>query len=93
MTLEPQPEPERRYNARLLLVAGVLTVGAIALFTMVFPLTGLVVPVLLLVAGIATALTSGTSEKSVWMGVLIGAALGLVVSAGICISGLSQPLA
>lgn len=87
----PYPPPwamprEPRYAGRVVALATVLTVVALAVVTYAAPVGLLAVPVLIILSIILTAVTKTPMQRSVWLGILMGCGVGLVVAGGLCVA-------
>ena len=87
----PYPPPwamprEPRYSGRVVALATVLTVVALAVVTYAAPVGLLAVPVLIILSIILTIVTKTPTQRSIWLGILMGCGVGLVVAGGLCVA-------
>lgn len=90
---EQPPAPPKRYETRPLLISMLITGLALSvgipltLFT--GPLAGfsiLALPVVLVVGIVKHRRSQTIQQRSVWMGVVLGAAISPIIGAGVCIA-------
>ena len=90
------PGPDRRrYRAGVVAIAAALTpigLTALVLGSLALPLVGglgiFAVPVLLVLAIVFSAVSKGTLERSIWLGIVIGCGISLVVGGGVCVAAI-----